>query len=56
LPAGKLAYRSRVIIAGASNAAQRLKDLERENVRLKRPVADLSIEKQVLEDVASGKL
>ena len=29
---------------------------ERENVRLKRLVADLSLEKQVLKDVASGNL
>ena len=33
-----------------------MKDLERENVRLKRLVADLSLEKQVLNDVASGNL
>ena len=33
-----------------------MKDLERENVRLKRLVADLSLEKQVLKDVASGNL
>jgi hypothetical protein len=32
--------------------AKRMKDLERENVRLKRLVADLSLEKQVLKDVA----
>jgi transposase-like protein len=36
--------------------AKRRKDLERENVRLKRLVADLSLEKQVLKDVASGNL
>ena len=36
--------------------ARRIKDLERENVRLKRLVADLSLEKQVLKDVASGNL
>lgn len=36
--------------------AKRMKDLERENVRLKRRVADLSLEKQVLKDVASGNL
>jgi transposase-like protein len=36
--------------------ARRMKDLERENVRLKRLVADLSLEKQVLRDVASGNL
>lgn len=31
-----------------------MKDLERENIRLKRLVADLLLEKQVLKDVASG--
>ena len=31
-----------------------MKELERENVRLKRLVADLSLEKQILEDVAAG--
>ena len=36
--------------------AKRMKDLERENTRLKRLVADLSVEKQVLKDVASGNL
>jgi putative transposase len=36
--------------------AKRMKDLERENVRLKRLVADLSLEKQVLKDVAAGNL
>jgi hypothetical protein len=36
--------------------AKRMKDLERENVRLKRLVADLSLEKRVLKDVASGNL
>ena len=36
--------------------AKRLKDLERENTRLRRLVADLSLEKQVLKDVASGNL
>ena len=33
--------------------AKRLKELERENARLRRPVADLSLEKQVLKDVAA---
>ena len=33
-----------------------MKDLERENARLRRLVADLSLEKQVLKDVASGNL
>jgi transposase-like protein len=36
--------------------AKRLKDLERENARLRRLVADLSLEKQILKDVASGNL
>ena len=36
--------------------AKRMKDLERENVRLKGLVADLSLEKQVLKNVASGNL
>src|SRR5918995_2229948 len=36
--------------------AKRLKDLERENTRLRRLVADLALEKQVLKDVASGNL
>ena len=34
--------------------AKRMKDLERENAQLKRLVADLSVEKQVLKDIASG--
>ena len=34
--------------------ARKMKDLERENARLRRLVADLSLEKQVLTDVASG--
>ena len=33
---------------------KRLKELEKENTRLKRLVAELSLEKQVLKDVASG--
>ena len=36
--------------------AKRMKELERENIRLERLVADLSLEKQVLKDVASGNL
>ena len=36
--------------------AKRMKDLERENTRLPRLVADLCLEKQVLADVASGNL
>ena len=36
--------------------AKRMKELEKENSRLKRLVADLSLEKQVLKDIASGNL
>ena len=36
--------------------AKRLKQLESENGRLKKLVADLSLEKQVLQDVAQGNL
>lgn len=36
--------------------ARRMKDLEKENGRLKRLVADLSLEKQVLKDMAEGNL
>ena len=34
--------------------AKRMKELERENARLKRLVAELSLEKQILKDVAEG--
>lgn len=34
--------------------AKRMKDLERENARLKKIVADLSLEKAMLKEVASG--
>jgi putative transposase len=34
--------------------ARRLKELERENAKLKRLVSDLSLEKLVLKDIASG--
>ena len=36
--------------------AKRMKELEKENARLKRLVAELSLEKQVLKDIASGNL
>jgi hypothetical protein len=38
------------------NRSGEMKDMERENVRLKRLVADLSLEKQVVKDVASRNL
>ncbi len=34
--------------------AKRLQELEKENARLKRVVAELSLEKQVLKEVAEG--
>ena len=36
--------------------AKRFKELERENVRLKGLVADLSLDKAILKDAASGNL
>jgi len=36
--------------------AKRFKELERENSRLKRLVAELSLDKQILQDVARGNL
>jgi len=36
--------------------ARRMKDLERENARLRRLVADLSLEKQILKDISQGNL
>ena len=36
--------------------AKRFKELEKENVRLKRLVADLSLDNAILKDVASGNL
>ncbi len=35
-------------------AKKRLKELEKENAKLKRVVAELSLEKQILKDVAQG--
>ncbi len=36
------------------NQAKRLKVLEKENARLKKLVADLSLDKQILKEVSSG--
>ena len=36
--------------------AKRFKELEKENIRLKRWVADLSLDKAILKDAASGNL
>jgi putative transposase len=48
-------YRWRKEYGGMKVAqAKRMKELEKENTRLKRLVAELSLEKQVLKDVAEG--
>jgi putative transposase len=48
-------YRWRKEFGGLKlDQAKRLKELERENAKLKRLVAELSLEKQILKDVASG--
>ena len=38
------------------NQAKRLKELEKENARLKRLVADISLDNAILKDVAEGNL
>jgi putative transposase len=35
--------------------ARRMKELERENARLKRAVAELTLDKQILREAAEGK-
>jgi putative transposase len=48
-------YRWRKEFGGLKlDQAKRLKELERENSKLKRLVAELSLEKQVLKDIAEG--
>jgi putative transposase len=48
-------YRWRKEFGGLKlDQAKRMKELERENAKLKRVVAELSLEKQILKDVASG--
>ena len=50
-------YRWRKEFGGLKlDQAKRLKELEKENSRLKRLVGELSLEKQVLRDVAQGNL
>jgi len=39
-----------------SSDAKRLRELEKENTRLKKLVADLSLDNAILKDVAEGKL
>jgi transposase-like protein len=48
-------YRWRKEFGGLKlDQAKRMKELERENAKLKRLVAELSLEKQILKDVAGG--
>ncbi len=49
-------YRWRKIYGGMRvDQAKRLKELEAENARLKRAVADLTVDKLILKEVAEGK-
>ena len=49
-------YRWRKIYGGMKvGQAKRLKELEAENARLKRAVADLTVDKLILKEVAEGK-
>jgi transposase-like protein len=48
-------YRWRQEYGGLSvSQARRLKELERENARLRRAVADLTLDKQILKEAAEG--
>jgi len=48
-------YRWRKLYGGMQIAeARRMKELEQENVRLRKLVADLSIDNQILKEVAKG--
>ena len=50
-----ICYRWRSEFGGLkSDQAKRLKDLEAENARLRRAVADLTLDKQILKEAASG--
>ena len=49
-------YRWRKVYGGMKvDQAKRLKQLEAENARLKRAVADLTVDKLILKEVAEGK-
>ncbi len=49
-------YRWRAEYGGLKvDQARRMKELERENARLKRAVAELTLDKQILKEAAKGK-
>jgi transposase-like protein len=49
-------YRWRAEFGGLKlDQVKRLKELERENARLRKAVSDLTLEKAILEEAASGK-
>ena len=49
-------YRWRAEYGGLKvDQARRMKELERENARLKRAVAELTLDKQILKEAAEGK-
>jgi transposase-like protein len=49
-------YRWRAEYGGLKvDQARRMKDLERENARLKRAFAELTLDKQILKEAAEGK-
>ncbi len=49
-------YRWRKEYGGLQNdQAKRMKDLEKENQRLRRAVSDLTLDNQILKEVAQGK-
>lgn len=53
---GNTYYRWRKEYGGmGTDQARRLKELEQENVRLKRVVADLSLDNLILKEVSAGK-
>mgnify|MGYP001802997931 CR=1 FL=1 len=53
---GNTFYRWRKEYGGMGwDQAKRLKDLETENMRLKKAVADLTIDNQILKEVSKGK-
>ena len=50
----RVAYLLRECLLSTAIKAKRLKVLEKENARLKKLVADLSLDKQILKEVSSG--